>query len=400
MRLAYLTTEYPKASHTFIRREILALEARGHVIDRVALRRGESKDPADALEATRTTHLLSEPKVNFLRALAELEATRPLRFARAMKLAVTMSRPSDRGLLRHAGYLAEAARLTRILEDRSVQHVHVHFGTNAASVARLVHALGGPTYSFTVHGPDEWDSPRGHSLSGKVADAAFVIGISDFCSAQLRRWAAYEDWSKIHVVHCTVGDHFFGPIQPIPPASRTILSVGRLSAQKGQLLLLDALSALVHAGEDVRLVLAGDGEMRSVVERRIAELGLSSRVTITGWIGEAEVQSLLVESRALVLPSFAEGLPVVIMEALAMGRPVVSTLIAGIPELVREGENGWLVPAGSHEALVAALRKVMAASMAELEALGRAGRKRVEAEHSSAIEAQKLERLFSRYTAA
>jgi glycosyltransferase involved in cell wall biosynthesis len=292
-----------------------------------------------------------------------------------MAMTVAMARRSGRGFLRHGAYLVEACCLLRISRRSRIRHVHVHFGTNAAAVARLLRCLGGPTYSLTIHGPDEFDAPQSLSLAAKFADALFVVAITDYCAAQIRRWMPYEQWSKIHIVHCTVDESFFDEAQPVDPASRTFVCVGRL---------------IVTEGIDARLVLAGDGELRPQIERRIAELRLQDRVQITGWIDESEVRRRLLESRALVLPSFAEGLPVVIMEAFALGRAVVSTTIAGIPELVVPEENGWLVPAGNVAELVAAMRAVIDAPPERLDEMGRCGQSRVRQSHLAPTEALNL----------
>lgn len=399
MRLAYLTTEYPKVSHTFIRREVREMDRRGHHVLRLAIRDagGAVADPIDQEEAGRTFHVLSQPKTAFLTAAAWAQATRPDRWLRATKMAVDMGFLSDRGVVKHGAYLAEAALLLRKLESEQVEHVHVHFGTNAAAVARLVRCLGGPTYSMTVHGPDEFDAVRGFSLPEKVIDSAFTVAISDFGAGQLKRWVPYEHWEKIQVVRCTVGEQFFGAAMPVDPSSRRLLCIGRLSAQKAQLVLIDAAQKLASQGLDFQLVLAGDGEMRSIVEQRVVAAGLQSRVEITGWIDEATVRSQLQRCRALVQPSFAEGLPVVIMEALAMQRPVISTMIAGIPELVRNGENGWLVTSGNVDDLAVAMRDALEAPAEMLAALGAAGAARVKERHWTETEGAKLESLFLRY---
>jgi glycosyltransferase involved in cell wall biosynthesis len=305
-----------------------------------------------------------------------------------------MGRRSDRGLLRHLAYFVEACFLLGVVRRQGVEHMHVHFGTNPTAVARLIRCLGGPRYSFTVHGPDEFDAPRQLDLAGKVADAAFVVAISDYGAAQLRRWVPLDHWPKIQVVHCTVGEDFFREARPIDPASETLVCVGRLCPQKGHLVLIDALARLVSDGVDARLVLAGDGELRQIIEQRIRELDLLDRVEITGWIDEAEVRRRILAARALVLPSFAEGLPMVLMEALALGRPVISTYVAGIPELVRPGENGWLVPAGNVVQLAAALRSVLTTPADVLDAMAQAGRACVQERHSTVAEGARLERLF------
>ena len=171
--------------------------------------------------------------------------------------------------------------------------------------------------------------------------------------------------------------------------------MGRLTAQKGQLLLLDAAQRLVRQGVDLKLVLAGDGEMRPEIERVIKDCGLEDHVEITGWLDEQAVRSRILSARALVQPSFAEGLPVVIMEALALRRPVISTTIAGIPELVKHGENGWLVPAGNIDELAAAMRRCLRASAEQIDAMGRAGQQRVRQMHHVEDEVAKLEHLFA-----
>jgi len=270
----------------------------------------------------------------------------------------------------------------------------VHFANNAAAVARLSQQLGGPPYSMTVHGPTEFDQPIGFSIGDKLHDAAFTVAISHFGAAQLQRWARPSDWPRIAIVGCTIGDEFEKPAAPIRPGSNTFVCVGRLAPPKGQLLLLDAFAELVAGGADARLVLAGDGELRGAIEARIAERGLGGRVSVTGWIGSEQVRELLAESRALVLPSFAEGLPVVIMEAMASGRPVISTFVAGIPELVEPGRSGWLVPAGTIAPLVAAMREALALPTERLDEMGAAGRARVLERHSTRDQVARLEALL------
>ena len=275
-----------------------------------------------------------------------------------------------------------------------VRHVHAHFGTNSTTVALLCHALGGLTYSFTVHGPEEFDKVEAIALTEKIERAAFVVAISSFGRSQLYRWCRLKHWSKIHVVHCGVDDSFLGqPLTPVPAAHR-LVCVGRLCEQKGQLLLMEAAAKLVAEGLQFKLVLVGDGPLRSTIEAQIAQAGLRDTVEITGWASGAEVRQHILAARAMVLPSFAEGLPVVIMETLALGRPVVTTYVAGIPELVQPGASGWLVPAGSVEALVAAMRSVLQSPVEVLEKMGRLGAAQVAQNHTVEIEAKKLAALF------
>lgn len=396
MKVAYIVNQYPKVSHTFIRREIAALEAAGVSVVRYSMRRAADRlvDAADVAEAQRTTVLLDAGVTGLLGALLSAAMQRPAPFVRALALALRIGRRSERGLLVNLIYLAEACVLLRRLRVEGVRHVHAHFGANSAAVAMLANALGGPTYSFTVHGPEEFDKAPVIALREKLARAAFVIAISHYGRSQLLRLLPHERWARVHVVRCGVDDGFLGaPVADVTAAPR-LVCVGRLSEQKGQLLLVEAVAALHRRGRDVRLVLVGDGEMRADVEAAIAREGLGDRVQITGWADGEAVRRHLGEARALVLPSFAEGLPVVIMEALALGRPVVSTYVAGIPELVRPGRNGWLVPAGSVEALVEAVDEVLAATPGRLTELGRAGRDDVRAAHDVRAIGGQLRALF------
>jgi glycosyltransferase involved in cell wall biosynthesis len=198
------------------------------------------------------------------------------------------------------------------------------------------------------------------------------------------------------VVRCGVDAAFLaGGPQPISDVARFVC-VGRLAEQKGQLLLLDALARLANEGHSFEMVLAGDGPMRPAIEKRIARLNLGERVRISGWLSNESVRKEILDARALVLPSFAEGLPVVLMEALALGRPVVTTFVAGIPELVEAGWSGWLVPAGSINELADALRQALETPVDRLEAMGRIGAERAAARHDARTEAAKLAALYTR----
>jgi len=391
VRIAYLTTTYPSVSHTFIRRELTHLERLVGEIDRFAIRHTpyEIVDPDDRREDGKTFRVLTQSPLRWAKA-ALAGARRPRDTWEGLRKSVQLGFRSQRGLATHLVYFAEAMLLLDEMQERAVDHVHVHFGTNPAAVAQIMRAMGGPTYSFTVHGPDELDAPIGLSLGKKIEDSAFVVAITDFCAGQLRRWVGHAHWDKIRVVHCTVGDEFFNAAEPINPASKTLVCVGRLSAQKGQLMLVEAFADAIAQGVDADLVLAGDGDMRGPIEALVAARGIESRVRITGWISGEQVRREILSARALVLPSFAEGLPMVIMEAFALGRPVLSTYIAGIPELVVDGDNGWLVPSGSKTAVVEGIRRVMATPLVELERMADRGRAAVRARHYTPTETQKL----------
>ncbi len=394
MRIAYLTTTYPSVSHTFIRRELVELERQVGEVSRFAIRHTPYPivDPDDRSEDGRTTRLLSQPPSRWIGAAVRQVLGYPRAALAGLRRALALGWRSQRGLPHHLVYFAEAVLLLDALRARGVDHLHVHFGTNPATVATIAHAMGGPSFSFTVHGPDELDDPRGLKLGAKIERCAFVVAISSFCAGQLRRWVGPEHWHKIRVVHCTVGDEFFDSRTPIDPSSRQLVCVGRLSPQKGQLLLVEAFADAVDRGVDATLVLAGDGELRPQIEALARRRALGARLRITGWIDGAAIREALAASRALVLPSFAEGLPMVIMEAFAVGRPVLTTYVAGIPELVVDGYNGWLVPSGSVEAITRGIERVMSTPLERLEVMAERGREAVRREHYTLTEVRKLAR--------
>lgn len=394
MRVAYFVNQYPAVSHTFIRREIEALEAAGLSIERFALYTRESSlvDPRDREELERVTLLLRRSPWVFLGKTILTAARSPVRFARTLAETIRLGYGSKSGVLRHLAYLAEACLLRSELRARNVQHVHAHFGTNGAHVAMLSRLLGGPTYSFTVHGPEEFDDAPIIALREKIRHAAFVVAVSSFGRSQLYRLSDHANWDRIHVVHCGIPRDYGASASAIS-STRRFVCVGRLCEQKGQLLLVEAVHRLQQEGLDCELVLVGDGPLRGELESLVRRNALQRCVTFAGWCSGEEVRRHLLAARALVLPSFAEGLPVVLMEALAMQRPVVTTFIAGIPELV-DAECGWIIPAGSVARLANALRDVLDTSPEQLQRMGRTGSERVRRQHDVPTEAARLADLF------
>jgi glycosyltransferase involved in cell wall biosynthesis len=401
LKIAYLINQYPKVSHSFIRREILAVEAWGVPVARFSVRsRGaELVDEADKIEQVKTRTLLDAGFKQLLPDFLQAVLSRPGKFLRALGFATRLGMKSGQSLVKHWAYLVEACVLLRWFAEAGITHVHAHFGTNSTTVAMLCHALGGPTYSFTVHGPEEFDKVEAIALPEKIDRAAFVVAISSFGKSQLYRWCPLAQWAKIHVIHCGVDESFLThPITPIP-AMPQLVCVGRLCEQKGQLLLVSAAAQLVAEGLKFKLVLVGDGELRGEIETLVAKHGLQDVVEITGWASGSEVRDRLLSARAMVLPSFAEGLPVVIMESLALHRPVITTYVAGIPELVEPEVCGWLMPAGSVAGLVEKMRSALQATVETLEKMGTLGAERVARDHTAAIEAKRLVTLFETVTA-
>ena len=397
MQISYLINQYPKVSHSFIRREILALERQGFHVQRIALRGWDEKvvDAEDITEQKITQYVLAQGVINLLIAALKVLLSTPARFFTALKIALKMARVSEKSLPYHLIYLAEACKMLPWLKSHQSQHLHAHFGTNSAEIAMLAGVLAKLPYSFTVHGPEEFDKPQALGLNITIHHAKFVVVISAFGRSQLYRWANFADWQKIKIVHCGLEASFYiAPAKSLPAkpiaATPRLVCVGRLCEQKGQMLLLEAAKKLHAAGLDFELILAGDGDMRAEIESLIVQYQLLDKVKITGWISSEEVRNHILSAQALVLPSFAEGLPVVIMEAMSLRRPVISTYIAGIPELLIQGENGWLCVAGDVEDLSKAMREALTQSVETLQKMGDAAYTRVIARHNIDIEAAKL----------
>jgi colanic acid/amylovoran biosynthesis glycosyltransferase len=403
VRLAYFINQYPKVSHTFIRREIRALEALGFEVRRYALREsaGESLvEGADVEERDRTRYIVRRGALYLLWSTLVLALQRPAGAWRALGMMWQVNRRSHRLFAMHLVSLAEAAVLVRWTTAQGVQHIHTHFGTNSAEVALLARQWGSAPYSVTLHGSDEWDRPLQWALKEKVQHAAFVVAISSFTRAQLMRWIRLEDHDKLHVVHCGVDDSFLrSPATPVPDVQRFVC-VGRLCNEKAQPLLIEALALLRERGLRPHLVLAGDGELRPGIEALIAEHGLADQVTLTGWVDGERVRREIVAARALVMPSSMEGLPVALIEALTLQRPVISSYVGGIPELVRPGREGWLVHAGCPQVVADAMQACLQTPVDELTRMGASGRARVIERHRIGDAAEHLGKLFEASVAA
>lgn len=379
-RIGYILNTYPVPSGTFIRREIAALEALGLEVHRFAVRSwdGDLVDPRDRAEQEKTHYILAQGLPALLASTVRQAVRAPFRFVRAAAIAFRLmarARWSPRPFI----YLAEAAYLKERAAAAGITHLHAHFGTNAAAVAMLCRLLGGPPYSFTVHGPDELHDAPFQAFDLKIAHAAFVAAITDFARAELLRIAGYQHADRIHIVPCGLDLADFTERRAAPDAPRFVC-VGRLCPQKAQRLIPEAIAPLIGDHPDLRIVLVGDGEDRSLIEAETARHGLEGHITLLGWADNERVREEILASRALILPSFAEGLPIVIMEAFALRRPVISTFIAGIPELL-DGQCGWIVPAGSVTKLRDAIEAAILASPKSIEAMGREGRSRIEARH-------------------
>jgi glycosyltransferase involved in cell wall biosynthesis len=390
-RIAYLVSRYPAVSHTFILREVLGLQRLGLAVDVASVnppdRPTERMTDDERGEAVRTYVLKRDGVAGALRALGWAMATRPLALVRMFGQAWGLGR----GLARLYGlaYGIEAVMVARWMAVRDQRHLHVHFGTVGSTVGLLVKHLTGCGLSLTIHGPDEFDEVGIHHLVRKVAEADRIVCISQFARSQLMRLSAPEHWHKLVVCRLGVQAAAVAPAEGLADAPARalasaapvrLLSIGRLTPAKGQTLMLDALARLQREGLDCVLTIVGDGPDRPRLEAQARQLGLSAeRVCFTGSLNQAEVRTRLAEADAFVLPSLAEGIPVVLMEAMVIGVPCVTTPANGIPELVRPGENGLLATMGDVESLTDRLREIVTDAALRTR-LGAAARARVAAD--------------------
>ncbi|MFN8051767.1 MAG: glycosyltransferase family 4 protein [Acidimicrobiales bacterium] len=391
--VGYLTGGYPRVTDSFIRREIHGVEDCGIRVERFAVRRPDDRSmvsDAQRRERELTTYLLGRGPAEYARALTRAARRSPRRFAAAAALAARTRRLGASGSFRQLAYFVEAAVLADLMTERGVDHLHDHFADASCTVAMLASALSGIPYSFTIHGPAIFFEPHLWHLDAKLRTATFCAAISSFARSQASLFCEPETWDRLHVVHCGVD-----PTDTSPAVERTdgrpveLLFVGRLEPVKGLLVLLDAVHRLVRDGDDVHLTIVGDGAERGDIEARTAELGLAAAVRFAGYRSDAEVRDHLAAADVFVLPSFAEGVPISLMEALAQEVVVVATNVGGVTELVRHDENGLVVPPGDADALAAALRTL--AHDGDLRTrLGAAGARRVRAEFDSAVEARRL----------
>lgn len=360
-RIAYLASAYPATSHTFILREVLGL--RSHGLDIATASINSDPRPLERItdeekrERQNTYVVKRHGFTGAIAAHAWAIARHPLGYCRGLFAALRRS-SSTRSTLWNLFHFSEALMVGRWMAQENIRHLHVHFATAAASVASLARLSLPISLSMTVHGPDEFANVRDEHFAEKVATADFVICISHFARGQTMQHSSPAHWHKLEVARLGVDPRRYTPRRPKSGNGLfTLLSVGRLTPAKGQHLLLEALARLRAEGlGHIRLILIGDGPDGQSLKRRAEFLGITDQVRFTGALNQTEVRAFYGTADAFVLPSFAEGIPVVLMEAMASGLPCLSTRIAGIPELIDDGKDGLLVDAANVNALVDRIR--------------------------------------------
>jgi glycosyltransferase involved in cell wall biosynthesis len=406
MRIAYLIGHYPAITHTFILREIEQLRRLGFEIETFSVWRANEQDlltPVDRAEDDRTYALLPPRPVDYLRAHLHRALRAPGAYVRTFARALGLSAQGMRGRLLGLSWFLEAVVVQRACERRGIRHVHVHLDGTAPAVGLLVAHLGngaadrGPwSFSMTVHGSKEFFDVARQGLAPKVAAARFVVCVSDFTRSQLMALVDDTHWARLRVVHCGIDpDHFAPPAGGRPgDGPLRILTVGRLDNMKGVAILVEAVGELRRRGVAVALTVVGDGPQREHLQRLAERNSVGDDVTWAGPVGQDAIRDHYHAADVFCLPSFAEGIPVVLMEAMSTGLPVVANRITGIPELVEDEVSGLLVRPGRTDLLVGALQRL--AADAELrERMGRAGREKVRREFESAALGGELARLFA-----
>lgn len=397
-RIAYFTGRYPEVSLTFILREVEALRALGADVITCSLQKTppvQHPGPAEQAAAAGTFNVQEAAKNPLTLLVAQgYMLTRPGAYFSALRLAWATRSPGVKAALYQLFYFVEATLLARHLEREQVGHLHNHFVFGSATVAMLASRLSGIPFSFTLHGPADLFEPYRWALREKVARARFVATISYFARSQIMYFSDPSDWHKIRIIHCGIDPASYAAPQDrdATEGALRLLFVGRLDPVKGLRVLLEAVSSLIADFPGLHLTLVGDGPDRAGIEAAAAPLG--DHIRFTGYLSQAEVSREMQDCDIFVLPSFAEGVPVVLMEALASARPVIATQVAGVGELVTDGEHGFLVPPGDVESLAARIRD-LACDPARRQRMGAAGQARVAAEFDSVTEAARLLRLFA-----
>ena len=396
LKLAYLTGEYPKASHTFILREISELLVLGADVLQTSIRRpgpsnliGEEEIKAGA----ETFYVLENAKnpVRLLTGHFALLRRSPKRWAQTLLLGLRTGRPGLKGRLWQLFYFLEAGVLARKLQADGVAHLHNHFADSSANVAMLAAELADIPFSFTLHGPAELFEPESWHLREKIARAAFTVCISHFARSQAMLFSDPKHWHRLRIVHCGVLPNRYQaePVETVDGLN--LLFVGRLTVIKGLRVLFEALEGIRKSHPDITLTLIGDGDDRAYAEAEAKRLG---GVSLLGFQSQSEVAAALSQADALVLPSFAEGVPVVLMEAMAAARPVIATNVGGVAELVEDGVSGFVIPPGSPAHLAEAIL-ALANDRDLCRRFGAAGQAKVRADFDIQLEARRIYALFA-----
>ncbi len=390
IKVGYLVSEYPAVSHTFILREIKALRAHGFQVFTASI--NKPKINFEIEEEKRTFYIKSHGSISCLRCLFKFFFSSPFKLLSSIRR--TFSLGMKNRLLYHFFYWAEALLLAEWLEINKISHLHVHFINPSSTVALIASELTQISLSFTVHGPDSFKECAKNLFSEKVATAKFVVCISDYAKSQVMNLTSPKDWAKLNVIRLGVDTDLYSPkIFRKDPERFELLCVGRLTPAKAQHLVIEALDRFREEYDNFHMTFVGGGPDFESLNDLVSEKGLSEYVTFTGPLSEDDTRLRFQESDVFLLPSFAEGLPVVLMEAMSTGLPCITTYVAGIPELVEDGKNGVLVYPGNVEEIVKGL-KTLVSNSEKRARLGTTARKKVTEQYSITVNTETLAKYF------
>jgi colanic acid/amylovoran biosynthesis glycosyltransferase len=360
MKLGYLVSQYPAVNHTYLLREIRGLRSLGFELTVISIappdRPPERLTAEERAEAARTQTVKTAPLSRILAAHLATLASRPLAYFRGLAAALRLG-GGLRATLFNLLYFLEAVVAGRWLASAGVTHFHVHYSSTVGLLLTRVFPI---TMSVTFHGRAEFVDPAGFHLRRKVAASRFVCAISFFARSRIMMACEPVLWDRIEIARLGVDTESLAPAEFRPhPDPFEILSVGQLVPIKAHRLLLEALGRVVAEAPHVRLRLAGDGPERRDLEAMAADLGLRRHVIFEGMLNHDQVRELYRRADLFVLPSFEEGLPVVLMEAMSMQVACVATHVAGIPELIRHGLDGLLVAPSDTAGLAQAILELI-----------------------------------------
>ncbi len=379
--VAYLVSRYPHISHTFILREVAVLRQAGLRIETASVndpdRPPERLTAEERAEAAATFYIKRAGVSGACSAHLRAFLAHPLRYLQGLAFSLSLGGADLRQVAFGILYFVEAVMVGVWMQSRGIRHLHVHFATPASTVGLIARRAFPISLSITVHGPDEFYDVQAYRLREKIAGSDFICCIGMYARSQLMKLSAPEQWPKFEVCPLGVDPDAFVP-RPFreKPAPFNVLCVGRLVEAKGQHILIAAVDRLVQSGRDVELCLVGDGPDRASLEKSVARRGLQARVTFTGSVNQDEIREYYRRADVFALASFAEGIPVVLMEAMAMEIPCVTTCITGIPELIRDGIDGFLVLPSDEKGLAEAIAGLQQ-NPGLCREIGQAGRLRV-----------------------
>ncbi|HTQ57170.1 MAG TPA: glycosyltransferase family 4 protein [Bryobacteraceae bacterium] len=355
VRLAYLLSQYPAVNHAFMLREVRLLREFGFEVQVASIRRPD-RNPGEMTASERaeiqaTYYVKSTGAIGLARAHLYTLVSHPIAYFRGMVRALRIS--AARGLF----YFGEAVAVGDWMRRRRLSHVHTHY---VSTVGLLLAGIFPVNLSITFHGPAEFAGAERFRLRQKVAASRFCCAISRHGLEQLMAASDPADRPKLELTPLGVDTDEFAPRPFRPnPAPFRIVSVGRLAPVKGPQVLIATVDRLAKRGRQFRLRLAGEGPDRPALTQEVQNRGLQEHVVFEGNLNQDELRELYRESDILVLASFAEGLPVVLMEAMAMEIPCVASSVNGVPEIITPEADGLLVPPGDADALAGAIGRLM-----------------------------------------